>query len=338
LFDDLIIESNKVFLENFPPRVWFGRCIFLSWYCEVGTCKFCFRSTQKDRIKFAQHARRTRESVITEALLARKLGWRIEFLTGGYGIYTIDELVELAQLASIAYGEKIWLNLGALKKDELIKFLPHIKGVVASIEAIDEDLHDFICPNKPIAPYEEMFELIKSNDILKHLKKSITIVIGLGEKKEHFPKLIEFIKKHNLERMTFYALKPIKGTPYTAGPLTEDYAWWIASTRIAFPKLEIIAGTTADRVEEVDIILKAGANAITKFPATKLFGTAKAKLLAEKVSISSRQFTSNLTTLPDIDWDSEIELLDIDDKLKEKVKIKIRSYLEMMGSDKEDYN
>jgi biotin synthase-like enzyme len=329
-FDELLRKSDDVFIKNFSLKVWFGRCIFLSWYCDVGTCKFCFRSTQKDRIKFAQHARRTKESVITEALLAKKLGWRIEFLTGGYGIYDINELALLARLASIAYGERIWLNLGVLKKDELMQFVPYIKGVVASIETIDNELHDSICPNKPIAPYVEMFELIERDESLRHLKKSMTMVVGLGEKKEHFILLKNFIEKHNLDRMTFYALKPIKGTPYTDGPSTEDYAWWIAMTRIAFPKLEIIAGTTADRVGEVDIILKAGANAITKFPATKLFGTEKAKILSDKVGLAGRQFTSNLTILPEIDWDKDIDLLDIDCRLKEKVKIKMRSYIDVM--------
>ena len=40
-------KAKEVFLENFKPVAWYGRCIFLSWYCDVGTCKFCYRSTQK---------------------------------------------------------------------------------------------------------------------------------------------------------------------------------------------------------------------------------------------------------------------------------------------------
>ena len=135
---ELIEQANKIYKENFDNYTWFGRCIFLSWYCDVGTCKFCYRSTQKDRIKFAEHAKRTPASILTEALLAKNLGWRIEFLTGGYKIYPTEELIEIARLVSLVYGEKIWLNLGALKKEELLKFKPYIKGIVASYEKIEK--------------------------------------------------------------------------------------------------------------------------------------------------------------------------------------------------------
>jgi biotin synthase-like enzyme len=329
-FDILLNQANKIYRDNFDNKVWFGRCIFLSWYCDVGTCNFCYRSTQKDKIKHAEHATRTKESIMTEALLARNLGWRIEFLTGGYRIYPFDDLIEIARLVSMIYGEKIWLNLGALKKDEILRFMPYIKGIVASIETIDESLHNEICPNKPIGPYAEMFEFIMSDKELSTLQKSITIVIGLGEKKEHFLNLAAFIEKYSLDRITFYALKPIRGTSYTKGPTTEEYAWWIASTRIRFPKLQIIAGTTADRVEEVDIILKAGANAITKFPATKMFGTDKARILEDRFKHAERVFTGTLTNLPNADWDRQIDVLDISDALKEKTKLKMQSYLKMM--------
>ncbi len=332
--NQLIDRANKVYDENFDKTAWFGRCIFLSWYCDVGTCKFCFRSTQKDRIKFAEHAKRTPSSILTEAILAKNLGWRIEFLTGGYKIYPLDELVELARLVSIAYGEKIWLNLGTLKKEELLRFKPYIKGIVASIETINEELHNQICPDKAIRPYEDMFETIENTPELKDLQKSMTIVIGLGEKKEHFEKLEQFIKKYKLNRITFYALKPIKGTPYTEGPETEDYVWWIAKTRIAFPKIQIMAGTAANRIDEIDIIMKAGANALTKFPATKLFGTEKAKLVEKNIAKSGRVFKGTLTRLPDIDWYAEIDKLDISDKLKEQTKERMDSYLKMMRTNK----
>ncbi|MBW3017744.1 hypothetical protein KY325_01140, partial [Candidatus Woesearchaeota archaeon] len=53
----LVEQANKVHLANFSKKVWFGRCIFLSWYCDVGDCKFCYRSTQKSRIGQADRAR-----------------------------------------------------------------------------------------------------------------------------------------------------------------------------------------------------------------------------------------------------------------------------------------
>jgi len=332
-FDRLLENSNKVFLENFKPEVWFGRCIFISWYCDVGTCKFCFRATQKDRIKFASHARRSVPSILTEALLAKKLGWELEFLTGGYRILPFPELVKIAELVSKVYGEKVWLNLGALKKEELEAFRPYVKGIVSSIEAINPELHDRICPNKPIGPYEEMFSYAEG------FKKSMTIVIGLGEKREDFELLAKFIEKHKLDRITFYALKPVKGSPYTHGPDSKDYAWWIAQTRIRFPKLQIIAGTTYKRVmceddcdtkDEIQFILRAGANAVTKFPATKQFGSIAAKKIEQDVKNAGRKFISTLTKMPDIDWCAEVDSLDIDDVLKEKLRHVLKDYLKNM--------
>ena len=161
-------------------------------------------------------------------------------------------------------------------------------------------------------------------------KKSMTIIIGLGEKREHLQKLFDFIEKYKLERITFYALRPIKGTPYTEGPSTEDYVWWIANTRIKFPKLQIIAGTAPNRVEEISLVLKAGANAITKFPATKLFNSSEAKIIEEQVKIAGREFISTLTKVPDIDWDREVEKLTFDEEIKQKIKITLSQYINAM--------
>ena len=225
---------------------------------------------------------------------------------------------------SYIYGEKIWINLGALKPEELKLFKPYIKGVVGSIETIEPSLHDKVCPNKPIYQYEEMF------NHAKNFKRSITIVIGLGEKKEHFSLLCNFIRKHNLDRITFYALKPIKGTLYTKGPSTEDYIWWIANTRIKFPTLEIIAGTTLRRVSEVNFLLKAGANAITKFPITKKFGSEEAKIMEKQIRLSKRKFNGYLTKLPNINWDKEVGQLKLDKNLKQNIKITLNQYIKKM--------
>jgi len=260
--------------------------------------------------------------MIVEAILAKNLGWRIEFLTGGYKIYPIEELVEISKLISKVYGEKIWLNLGALPKNELEMFRPYVKGVVASIETVNEELHNQICPDKHIADYEKMLSEAEG------FKKSITIVIGLGEKKEDFEKLKDMISKYGLDRITFYALKPVPGTPYTDGPSTEDYVWWISKTRESFPDLEIIAGTTLRRVNEVSQVLMAGANAITKFPATKKFNSEEAQILEKEIAKAGREFVSTLTKLPDINWEAEVDRLDIDNK--EEVKKKLFLYLEKM--------
>ncbi|MEA3378020.1 MAG: radical SAM protein [Nanoarchaeota archaeon] len=327
---EIIKEANKVYRNNFPNTTWYGRCIFLSWFCEIGTCKFCFRSTIKHKIRYASSAKRSIESILVEALLCKILNWRIEFLTGGYGIFPIDKLVEITKMVSEVYGKKIWLNLGAIEAKDLKKFMPYIEGIASSIETIEPKLHHYICPDKSIKPYEEMFENAKS------LKKSITIVIGLGEKKEDFKLLANFIEKYNLNRITFYALKPVKETIFegTDGPKTKDYLWWIAKTRIRFPKLEIIAGTTPRRYEEVGLLMQAGANAFTKFSATRMFNTKQAQRIEDDIKKSGRKLIGSITKLPDIDWDSEIQKLNLSDELKKKVQLKLMGYLKRMKNPK----
>lgn len=338
-FDKLLELADKTYKENFDCKVWFGRCIFLSWYCDVGTCKFCYRATQKSRIIHAENARRSLASVIVEAILAKKLGWRIEFLTGGYKIYPNYEILQIVKTVSEVYGSKIWLNLGVISKEDIEKFRPYVKGIVSSIETINPKLHDIVCPDKKIQPYEEMFSYCDG------FYKSITIVIGLGETKDDFPRLEQFIRKHNLSRLTFYALKPIKGSIYTKGPGTKDYVWWIAKTRIAFPKLEIIAGTTYKRVcetesvdtkNEVYLLIKAGANAITKFPATKKFNTKAAQKIEDEIIKAGRMFVSTLTKMPDIMWDNEIDIIDIDSRLKEDMQKVMRNYVKRMQLPSDD--
>ena len=321
----LLKQTEQIYRNNFPDTCWYGRCLFLSWYCDLGTCKFCFRSTIKHKIKYAKNARRSLSSMIVEALLCKKLGWRIEFLTGGYKIFPIKEMVEKAKIISQVYGEKIWLNLGVISKADLEKFKPYVKGIVSSIETVEPELHRQVCPDKPIEPYEQMF------GYASNFKKSMAIVIGLGEKKEDFKLLEKFIEKHKLDRITFYALKPVKGTSFTEGPKTEDYLWWIAQTRIRFPQLEIIAGTTARRYEEVGLLLKAGANAFTKFPATKMFGTKEAQQIEIDIKKAGRKFLGTLTEIPALDWDKEVEKLGLDGGLEKEVKENLWEYLERMG-------
>lgn len=323
---DLLEKANKIYLENFKPVTWFGRCIFLSWYCERGTCTFCFRSTVKHKIRHASGAKRTMSSILCDAIIGKNLNWRLEFLTGGYGIYSFEEILNIAKYVSKVFGYKLWVNLGVLTEEEMEKLKPYMEGVCASIETVEPELHKKVCPDKSIEPYSEM---LKTADKLG-LKKSITIVIGLGEKKEDIDLLFDFIEEHKLDRITFYALKPVKGTPFIKSPDIDYYAWWIANTRIRFPKLEIIAGLTPKNADFAEKILKAGANAITKFPVVKQFNSKNAKLIEQIVKKSGREFLSNLTKLPDIDWDKEVEKLNLEKNLEKKTKDKLKEYISDM--------
>jgi biotin synthase-like enzyme len=310
-------------------KTWFGRCVFIGWYCERGSCKFCYRSTTSHKEKYAKKSRRSMASMVADAIIGKKLGWKFEYLTGGYANWDINHIAEIAKNISKVYEDKIWVNLGVLNEEELGILRPYVKGICASIETVEKELHDSICPDKPMGPYLEMLDLAKK----KGFKTSITIVIGLGEKKENISLLFDFIKSHNLDRITFYALKPVKGTEFenVKSPSVEDYSWWIREVRNKFPSIEIIAGLTPKKVDYVKNILEAGATAITKFPAVRLFGSEKAELIEKMASEAGRDFQGTLTNMPNIDWDGFVDKLDFDDKLKGQIKIKIHQSLRAMS-------
>jgi biotin synthase-like enzyme len=309
---------------------YFGRCIFLSWYCEKASCKFCFRSTTKHKIKHAKTAKRSLASVLTDAIIGKNLGWKIEFLTGGYDIFDFKDIVKIAKYVSEIYNQKIWINLGTLTKKELVMLKPYVEGVCASIETIDPKLHDEICPDKPIEPYSKMLEMAREMGF----KTSITIVIGLGEKKKDFELLADYIKEHKLSQITFYALKPVKETEYenVESPNIEYYTWWIKQTRKAFPKIKIMAGLTPKKVDYVKELLESGADAITKFPAVRRFNSEKAKLIEKMAKDAGRKFLGSLTKMPNVNWDKEVDKLDLDGDLKDQVKTKIKQYVKKMSS------
>ena len=320
----LVEKANKIYLKNFDGKVWFGRCIFLSWYCETGTCKFCFRSTQKHKIKNPADARRSLASVLAEAAMIKGFGWRLEFLTGGHGIFPLTEIAEIAKLCKQVLGEKIWLNLGTMKIKELEMFKSSTQGIVASVETTNKRLHAKVCPDKELKPY---VKLLKDSEKMG-FKKSITIIIGLGESKKDFTGLKEFIIKNPLDRITIYTLRPVVGTDYTKGPSTTDLIWWITQVRIAFPKLEIIVGSAKYRIKEISLILKAGANAFTKLPATNLFNTDKALEIEEEVKKAGRTLTSKfrMTDVRSVEWDKILAKVK-DLKLRKDVKTTLERYL-----------
>ena len=325
-FKELIGKANQVHKQNFGNKAWFGKCIFLSWYCSIGDCTFCYRSTMPKEIN-PKKARRSLPSILVEALLTKHLNWELEFLTGGYGIFPFSELVEICRLVSQIIEDKVWLNMGVLNEKQLEELRPYVKGIVASIETINHEVHKRVCPSKPAEPYSKM---LKS---LKGFKKSIAIIIGLGETIEDFEILKSFIEEHKLDKITFYALKPVRGTEFekVGSPDPEYYSEWVAKTRIAFPKLEIMTGITPRTPESVKILLEAGANAITKFSATKLFNSEKAKTFIRMAKEAGREFESHLVDMPEIDWDSEVEKLDVNDSIKKETKALLGQYLEKMN-------
>jgi biotin synthase-like enzyme len=311
---------------GFMKKAWFERAIFLNWYCGKGDCKFCYMSLQKNRIKNPKLAKRKRESILAEALICKVCGWKVEFLSGGYESYDVDELVSITRDVYKITGQKQWLNVGVLNKKELEKFKPYLEGVCGAVECINPKIHDFLCPSKPVS---EIIKMFKECDEIG-LKKSITIIIGLGESEKDIHLLIDFIRRNKISKITFYALNPHKGTIFKKGPLTEYYVKWISGIRKEFPKLNIVAGSWVNRLSEISELLDAGADAVTKFPSIKLFGTKFAKQIENGAKKAGREFVGTMTRLPRVDWDKEVDKLDFDDELKKKIKNKLKVYLKQM--------
>ena len=304
----------------------FERAIFLSWYCKRGDCKFCYMSTQKDRIKNPKLAKRTKESVLAEAILSKNLGWEIEFISGGYESYDFDEIVDIVKNISYITGKKQWLNIGILSKDEMEKIKPYTEGFCGAVECVNKEVHDHVCPSKPIEEIERCYFLCDELG----LKKAMTIVLGIGETIEDFGDLRKFIIKNRISRITFYSLNPHKGTVFDKSPDINYYSEWVRRTREAFPSLHIITGAWKDKAEYYSELLKAGADNITKFPAVKYFGAKEAFEVERQALLAGREFKGTMTKMPDIDWEKEADKLKLDNKLKEKIKVKLKDYVKQM--------
>ncbi len=304
----------------------FERAIFLSWYCAKGDCKFCYMSTQKSLISDPRKARRSKASILAEAYLCKKLGWKIEFLSGGYESYTKDELLDLFRQIKEIYGKKLWLNIGVLNEEELNSFKPYIEGVCGAVEVINPELHKSICPSKPIKDIEEMFSLCDKLG----LKKAMTMILGLGESINDFSLLKEFIKKNNINKITFYRLKPQKNTIFEkAKPITKQYySEWVKLTRKNFPKLNIVVGSWLTHLDEISLLMQSGADNFTKFPGIKLFNSKYARQIEEEVKKAKRKLNGTLTKKPNLDYKD----LKLEKDLKEQVIKHINLYTKSMKS------
>ncbi|MBI5390828.1 radical SAM protein [Candidatus Woesearchaeota archaeon] len=324
----LMQQAQLIYRAHFPMETNFERALFFSWGCTIGDCVFCYMSTQPAGKKPTE-TKRSISSIFAESLLVKHLHWDVGFVTGGIGVLKPDELEFLLKGIYEIVGEKLWLSVGPIPKPLLERYLPYIKGIVGSTETVNPVLHKKVCPSKPLAPYEKMFELSKQYS----LKRAMTFIVGMGETHEDFPLLVDFIKKHDIHKIHLYGLIPTKGTIYehTPPPTKEEQAWWIAQLRIAVPTLDIQAGIWDDRAESVSFFLQAGANSISKFQAVKFFGSEVCRQIVAEAKNAGRTFSGNLLTMPSVDWDAEIERLSFSGELKVEIRKKLDVYLKQMG-------
>jgi len=326
---ELIDEATKVYKKNFPDTTWFERALFFSWSCSIRDCKFCYMSTQqKANIESEENAVRSKESLFAEAILCKNFGWKIGFFSGGMNAYPHKDILEILKVINHVIGEKVWLNIGVIPKSQLEKYVPLVKGIVGSIETVNEKLHEEICPSKPLRPYIKMFK--DANEL--GLKNGMTIILGLGETEDDFENLKQFIIDNHIEKIHVYALNPIKGTVFEnkKSPTPKYHAWYIANLRIAFPSIDIQMGIWKDKIDRISLLLKAGANSISKFPITKSFGSKMAQDIESQAKIAGRKFMGSLTKIPDVDWNKEVDDLPVDKNTKEIVRKKLYQYLNKM--------
>lgn len=290
---DLMQEANKITLAEHGNKITLERAIFLSWWCDKGDCLFCYMSSQKSKIKEPQKARRNVNSILAEAELCRRTGMKIEFLSGGYGSYSTEEIRNISRGIYEITGEPVWLNIGITK--DLEKYGEEIAGVTGAVEVANPELHNKICPSKSLEDITEMLEF--AGDL--GFQKAITVILGLGETPDDLKYLFDMIKGVGIDRVTFYSLNPHKETIYENEPQPASlyYAGVVAATRIKFPKLKIITGTWIDNLANMGPLLLSGANGLTKFPLFKMFGTRYGKRVEEEVYWAGRELVGTFTDI-----------------------------------------
>ena len=194
---DLIKKANEITLKNHGNLITLERAVFLSWWCDKGDCAFCYMSTQKEKIKDPQKARRNINNIFAEAEMCKRLDWNIEFLSGGYESFTTQEIKNIAEKIKNITGDGVWLNTGIT--DELSEYESEIKGITGSVEVANPKIHKKVCPSKKLDDISNMLDV--AGDL--GFKKAITIILGLGETLEDVGYIIDYIKEHKIDRVIF---------------------------------------------------------------------------------------------------------------------------------------
>jgi len=330
---DLLHRLTKAFelTEKNFNSINIERAIFLSYHCDLRDCKFCYMSTIKSGPK---KGLRSIESLFAEAFLVKMANLKVEFLSSGYGVYDTKKIRDITKGVACITGEPVWLNTGILEKDDLSLFGNELKGITASIETFTEGLFQEMCPSKS---WDKLMNFLDTASELGY-KKGITIILGIGEKKEDLDNLFGIIKNYKIDRVTFYSLNPHKGTIFenSVPPPSLYYLDVISETRLMFPKLEIVTGIWSDKINLVGPLLLAGSNGITKFSWQKFYGSKLGKSLTSEIQefekISNRRFDGSMTDISLLkgklvfpndalykNEDIEKEIIEKSDQIKERI-------------------
>ncbi len=318
-------KAQTVYQANFDNLVWFERSIFINWTCAIADCKYCYLSTKpKHKPNQELKALRSKESILAETLVCKVMGWKVGYITGGLRVESTDYLINLIDKIDSINGQKIMMNFGPYSRNLVEKFKPHVLGMGSAIESFDEELHNFICPSKPLK------SLLRFLGDLKDLgmEKLITIILGLGEKKEDVLTVIENIKKYNIEKVQLCFLKPQENTIFdeVPPPNMRYMAYWVAKIRVACPKVIIKVALVKERVEDFSLLLEAGANCFSRFLVFNDFKSKFSEQLEEECKKADRKLVGHFNNLPQVDLKKEVSNLSFDEEMKEKILVKAEQY------------
>ncbi len=328
--NNLIEKADKIYQKNFTNESYFERSIFINWTCSIADCKYCYLSTKpKHKQGIEPKAIRSKESILAEVLLCKKMGWHIGYITGGLRVESVEYLTDLLKKINLILDKKIMMNFGPYSKSEIVKLKPYIKGMGSAIESFNEELHNFICPSKPL----KSLLLFLKNLQEENLQKLITIILGIGEKKEDLDLVIKKIKEYDINQVQLCFLKPIENTIFAEvpSPDPEYMAWWIAQLRINCPNLIIKVALVKDRIGDVELYLKAGVNGFTRFMVLSDLNTKYSRELEEGCQNAGRNLLGYFNKLPQIDWDKEVNNLPFEEELKGKIKLKLLQYIKRIN-------
>ena len=329
----LLEKAQKIYQQHFPLTVYFERSIFINWTCSIADCKYCFLSTKpKHDPKEKPIAIRSPASILAEVLVCKAMDWKVGYITGGLRVESTDYLINLISKINMITGEKIMMNFGPYAKSEIVKLKPYVLGMGSAIESFDEELHDFICPSKPLRSLMKFLQNLQEEG----LQKLITIILGIGERKEDAEIVIQKIKEYNIEKVQLCFLKPQENTVFdeVPPPNPEYMAWWIATIRIACPTVQIKVALVQERMQDVELYLRAGANGFSRFMVFLDFNSQYAQELEKGCQRAGRKLEGRFTELSEVDVQKLVEELPFDEVLKKKILPKAQQYFRKLENRK----
>ena len=323
--EPLLAEAKKIYNQHFDGSVYFERSVFINWTCGIADCKYCYLSTQP---KLAPNAKRHPASILAEVLICKLMGWKVGYITGGLRVESKEYMAELLSKIEAVYGEKIMMNFGPYTKSEVDFFKDYVTGMGSAIESFDEELHKYICPSKPLTLLLSFLGHLQQ----AKLKKLITIILGIGEKKDDIQEVIANIKKYGIDTVQLCFLKPQENTVFdnVPPPNPQYMAWWIATLRIACPQLRIKIALVRERIEDTALYLEAGANDFSRFMIFKDFGSTYATQLEESCVKAGRSLQGSFKTVPGLDIETPVAKLPFDDDLKNEILKRTKQYMKRL--------